>query len=85
MAAVSASPAMAPIAVPSTLNAELRPYQHQGFAWLAAMYDHGLGGILADDMGLGKTVQTLAHLHREKASGRADRPYPSPRGPSTST
>jgi SNF2 family DNA or RNA helicase len=25
-------------------------------------------------MGLGKTVQTLAHLHLEKASGRADRP-----------
>ncbi len=49
-----------PVAVPATLNAELRPYQQEGFAWLAAMYDHGLGGILADDMGLGKTVQTLA-------------------------
>ena len=49
-----------PVPVPDTLDAELRPYQHDGFAWLAALYDHGLGGILADDMGLGKTVQTLA-------------------------
>jgi superfamily II DNA or RNA helicase len=60
-----------PIAVPSTLNAELRPYQQEGFAWLAAMYDHGLGGILADDMGLGKTVQTLALIchARQRNSG----------------
>ncbi len=60
-----------PVAVPSTLNAELRPYQHEGFAWLAAMYDHGLGGILADDMGLGKTVQTLALIchARQRNSG----------------
>jgi superfamily II DNA or RNA helicase len=60
-----------PVAVPSALNAELRPYQHEGFAWLAAMYDHGLGGILADDMGLGKTVQTLALIchARQRNSG----------------
>ena len=31
------------IAVPSSLNAELRPYQQEGFEWLAAMYDSGLG------------------------------------------
>ena len=60
-----------PIAVPSSLNAELRPYQQEGFEWLAAMYDSGLGGILADDMGLGKTVQTLALIchARERGSG----------------
>lgn len=60
-----------PIAVPSALNAELRPYQQEGFAWLAALYDHGLGGILADDMGLGKTVQTLALIchARQRNSG----------------
>ena len=46
--------------VPVTLRAELRPYQADGFSWLATLYAHGLGGILADDMGLGKTVQTLA-------------------------
>ncbi len=60
-----------PVAVPDTLNAELRPYQQQGFTWLASMYDHGLGGILADDMGLGKTVQTLALIchARQRNSG----------------
>ncbi len=46
--------------VPASLQAELRPYQRDGFAWLASMWELGLGGILADDMGLGKTLQTLA-------------------------
>jgi len=46
--------------VPETLKATLRPYQHAGFNWLAFLFDHDLGGVLADDMGLGKTVQTLA-------------------------
>jgi len=46
--------------LPPTLNAELRPYQLEGFNWLSFLYKHGLGGILADDMGLGKTVQALA-------------------------
>jgi superfamily II DNA or RNA helicase len=45
---------------PPTLVAELRPYQRDGFAWLAALWELGLGGILADDMGLGKTLQALA-------------------------
>lgn len=49
-----------PAAVPTTLGAELRPYQADGFSWLSTLYTHGLGGILADDMGLGKTIQTLA-------------------------
>jgi superfamily II DNA or RNA helicase len=49
-----------PAALPAGLRAELRPYQADGFAWLATLYTHGLGGILADDMGLGKTIQTLA-------------------------
>jgi len=44
---------------PSTLVADLRPYQRDGFAWLATLWDLGLGGILADDMGLGKTLQAL--------------------------
>ncbi|HSU48759.1 MAG TPA: SNF2-related protein, partial [Arthrobacter sp.] len=46
--------------LPSSLNAELRPYQLEGFNWLSFLYKHGLGGVLADDMGLGKTVQALA-------------------------
>lgn len=50
---------------PPGLEAELRPYQRQGAAWLTEMADLGLGGVLADDMGLGKTVQFLAvHLAR---------------------
>ncbi len=48
------------VAVPTALQATLRPYQQDGLRWLAFLYDHGLGGVLADDMGLGKTVQTLA-------------------------
>lgn len=52
--------AIAEPALPSTLLAELRPYQHDGFAWLATLWELGLGGILADDMGLGKTLQALA-------------------------
>ena len=46
--------------LPDGLTAELRPYQRDGFGWLAFLWRHRLGGILADDMGLGKTLQTLA-------------------------
>ncbi|GGL68605.1 hypothetical protein GCM10010840_03360 [Deinococcus aerolatus] len=63
-----------PVEPPTGLNAELRPYQLQGLAWLQFLREYELGGILADDMGLGKTVQTLAHLLIEKDAGRADRP-----------
>ena len=45
---------------PAALEAELRPYQSDGFSWLASLWELGLGGILADDMGLGKTLQALA-------------------------
>ncbi|WP_024795369.1 DEAD/DEAH box helicase [Tomitella biformata] len=47
---------------PASLQAELRPYQLTGYQWLAFLWTHQLGGILADDMGLGKTVQTLAMI-----------------------
>ncbi|MCC2659794.1 MAG: helicase, partial [Arthrobacter sp.] len=46
--------------LPASLNADLRPYQLEGYNWLSFLYRHGLGGVLADDMGLGKTVQALA-------------------------
>jgi len=49
-----------PHAVPELIDATLRPYQVDGFRWLAHLHAHGLGGILADDMGLGKTLQALA-------------------------
>ena len=45
---------------PATLRAQLRPYQREGFGWLASLWELELGGILADDMGLGKTLQALA-------------------------
>jgi hypothetical protein len=46
--------------LPSTLQAELRDYQLEGFRWLARLAHWGAGACLADDMGLGKTVQALA-------------------------
>lgn len=46
--------------LPSTLQAELRDYQIEGFKWLARLSYLGVGGCLADDMGLGKTLQALA-------------------------
>ncbi|MCI5149702.1 MAG: ATP-dependent helicase, partial [Candidatus Electrothrix sp. MAN1_4] len=46
--------------VPSTLQAELRDYQAEGFIWMARLAHLGVGGCLADDMGLGKTLQSLA-------------------------
>ncbi|MGE5133064.1 MAG: DEAD/DEAH box helicase [Gemmatimonadota bacterium] len=49
-----------PPSPPAALTARLRPYQLDGFSWLAFLWEHRLGGILADDMGLGKTVQSLA-------------------------
>jgi superfamily II DNA or RNA helicase len=56
--------------LPETLNAELRPYQLEGFNWLSFLYRHGLGGVLADDMGLGKTVQSLALICAAKEAAR---------------
>ena len=57
--------------LPSTLRAELRPYQRDGFRWLARLSRWGAGACLADDMGLGKTVQTLALLLDRAPDGPA--------------
>ena len=78
---------IAEAAVPQTVQAELRPYQVEGFQWLAFLLEHNLGGILADDMGLGKTLQTLALIDHDRllrgsgrgadgsaADGRGERP-----------
>jgi superfamily II DNA or RNA helicase len=48
--------------LPKGLQAELRPYQKEGFDFLCHLTQIKLGGILADDMGLGKTLQALAWL-----------------------
>jgi hypothetical protein len=50
------------VELPKGLQAELRPYQKDGFDFLCHLTHIRLGGILADDMGLGKTLQTLAWL-----------------------
>lgn len=60
--AVERLSALEPAPVPATLDAQLRPYQRLGVAWLWHLHRHGLGGILADEMGLGKTLQALAFL-----------------------
>lgn len=54
--------------VPKALNAELRPYQKEGFKWINEIIDLGFGGVLADDMGLGKTLQIIAFLLSQKKS-----------------
>jgi superfamily II DNA or RNA helicase len=53
------------------VQAELRPYQQRGVAWLQTLAELGLGGVLADDMGLGKTLQSIALL----ADRPGDRPH----------
>lgn len=55
-------------AVPSTLKADLRDYQEDGFRWLSRLAQWGVGACLADDMGLGKTLQALTLL-LERAPG----------------
>jgi superfamily II DNA or RNA helicase len=57
---------------PGALAARLRPYQREGFGWLASLWELELGGILADDMGLGKTLQALALIcHARDRDSRA--------------
>ena len=57
--------------VPTTLQADLRPYQAEGFRWLARQAACGVGACLADDMGLGKTIETLALLLLRAQDGPA--------------
>lgn len=48
--------------VPKDLSVTLRPYQDEGFHFLAYLTLNKFGGILADDMGLGKTIQSIAWI-----------------------
>jgi superfamily II DNA or RNA helicase len=60
---------------PAGLQARLRPYQQAGFSWLAFLWEHRLGGILADDMGLGKTLQSLALISHARRRDPAAAPF----------
>jgi SNF2 family DNA or RNA helicase len=55
--------------LPSTLQAELRDYQQEGFEWLARLAHWGVGACLADQMGLGKTLQALALILTQASQG----------------
>jgi superfamily II DNA or RNA helicase len=55
--------------LPSTLQADLRDYQLDGFRWLSQLAHWGVGACLADDMGLGKTLQALALILSRAAGG----------------
>jgi superfamily II DNA or RNA helicase len=63
-----------PAEPPLKMQADLRPYQQEGYRWLAQLWDLRLGGVLADDMGLGKTVQVLALAARAHEAGQLDAP-----------
>lgn len=60
---------------PAALQARLRPYQREGFGWLASLWELELGGILADDMGLGKTLQVLALISHVRERDRSAGPF----------
>lgn len=62
------------VTLPRGLRADLRPYQEDGFRWLAFLWRHRLGGVLADDMGLGKTLQCLALVQHAVEQRPADAP-----------
>ena len=62
----------APVALPTGLQAALRPYQVRGYEWLARNARIGLGSVIADDMGLGKTLQVIALLLHLKERGELD-------------
>jgi superfamily II DNA or RNA helicase len=68
---------LAPAPLPAELEAQLRPYQRLGIAWLWFLQQQELGGILADEMGLGKTVQALGLLVATRARATAAMTAPS--------
>ncbi len=70
LARIAQAQALDPV-LPSTLQAELRPYQLDGYKWLARLAHWGGGACLADDMGLGKTVQAIAVLLARAPNGPA--------------
>jgi hypothetical protein len=43
-------------------HSELRPHQKTGLAWLTALWQNGMNGILGDEMGLGKMCQVIGQM-----------------------
>lgn len=64
--------AKTPTNIPKGIRSELRPYQEDGFKFLAFLAHNQFGGVLADDMGLGKTLQALTWLTWLKLSQPAE-------------
>ncbi len=64
--------------LPAGIQAELRPYQRDGFNFLCYLSTNRFGGILADDMGLGKTLQTLAWILWLRSAEGPDAGQPGP-------
>ena len=61
--------------IPPEIKVELRPYQKEGFYWLAHLYNNKFGACLADDMGLGKTLQTITliqHIYGQSGTNTAN-------------
>ena len=52
---------------PTTLKANLFPYQRTGFLWIKSMLEESNGCILGDEMGLGKTMQVITEMLSLKA------------------
>ncbi|HMO37839.1 MAG TPA: SNF2-related protein [Saprospiraceae bacterium] len=63
-----------PVEPPTTLQAQLRPYQLRGYQWLYKNARLGFGSLIADDMGLGKTLQVIALLLKLKEAGDLGEP-----------
>ena len=59
-------------ALPAGISATLRPYQTEGWHFLAYLSTNRFGGVLADDMGLGKTLQALTWLAWLHESAQTD-------------
>lgn len=57
------------VPLPQGLQAQLRPYQLRGFAWMYKNSRIGFGSVIADDMGLGKTLQVITTLLKLKEEG----------------
>ena len=67
--------AKTPGQLPKGIVTRLRPYQEEGFRFLAFLSKNRFGGVLADDMGLGKTLQTLTWLAWLKLGRTDEEPF----------